>query len=345
MAKAKKLPSGSWRVQVYLGKDKDGKSIYRSVTADTKKEAEFLAAEVRFKHKQKVTDLTLTEAIDKYCESKSNILSPSTIRGYRTIQRNRLQSLMQLKLSKIDLTKFQQAINADAVNLSEKTLRNSVGLVKTILAVYMPDTRFDVSLPQKRKYEPVMLSLSQLQIFLKALQGDKYEFAILSAAWLTLRASEICGLTWSDYDPDKKTLRVRSALVMDENGEYVVSGTKTTESDRTLNLSPYLCHLLDELPRTSERIIPVRPSTIRKRVQKICSENNLPIIRLHDLRHCSASIMLLLGIPQKYAMERGGWSTSQTMEKIYQHTFTDEKNAADEKINDFFNGLIFGENV
>lgn len=45
MAKAKKLPSGSWRVRVYDGKDAAGKNIYRSFTAATKKQAEFLAAE------------------------------------------------------------------------------------------------------------------------------------------------------------------------------------------------------------------------------------------------------------------------------------------------------------
>ena len=44
MAKAKKLPSGKWRVQVFLGKDAEGKQIRRSITAPTKKEAEQQAA-------------------------------------------------------------------------------------------------------------------------------------------------------------------------------------------------------------------------------------------------------------------------------------------------------------
>ena len=42
MASAKKLPSGSWRVNLYIGKTPDGKRQYKSFTADTKKEAEFL---------------------------------------------------------------------------------------------------------------------------------------------------------------------------------------------------------------------------------------------------------------------------------------------------------------
>ena len=42
--KAKKLPSGNWRVRLYVGKE-DGKPKYKSFTASTKKEAEFAAAQ------------------------------------------------------------------------------------------------------------------------------------------------------------------------------------------------------------------------------------------------------------------------------------------------------------
>ena len=65
-------------------------------------------------------------------------------------------------------------------------------------------------------------------------------------------------------------------------------------------------------------------------------------IRLHDLRHINASVMAYLGIPQKYAMERGGWDNVQTMDKIYQFTFKDAKKAVDDKINDFFTKLFEG---
>ena len=51
MAKAKKLPSGNWRVNQYIGKNKDGKRQYKSFTASSKKEAEYLAAEYVLKNK------------------------------------------------------------------------------------------------------------------------------------------------------------------------------------------------------------------------------------------------------------------------------------------------------
>lgn len=50
--------------------------------------------------------------------------------------------------------------------------------------------------------------------------------------------------------------------------------------------------------------------------------------------------MLALGIPDKYAMERGGWSTNTTLKNVYQHTFTEERRRVDEQIDGFFNTVL-----
>ena len=50
--------------------------------------------------------------------------------------------------------------------------------------------------------------------------------------------------------------------------------------------------------------------------------------------------MHLLGIPDKYAMERGGWKTDQTMKAVYQNVFSDERKAADRKVDAYFENII-----
>ena len=57
-------------------------------------------------------------------------------------------------------------------------------------------------------------------------------------------------------------------------------------------------------------------------------------------RHLNASVMLMLGVPDKYAMERGGWSTNATLKAVYQHTFSDERKRVDEQIDGFFEDLL-----
>lgn len=53
----------------------------------------------------------------------------------------------------------------------------------------------------------------------------------------------------------------------------------------------------------------------------------------------NASVMLALNVPDKYAMERGGWSTNNIMKSVYQHTFSAERKAVDDRIDDYFTGI------
>ena len=72
----------------------------------------------------------------------------------------------------------------------------------------------------------------------------------------------------------------------------------------------------------------------------ICDNNGIPFVGVHGLRHTNASVMLSLGVADKIAMARGGWSSKDTMQNIYQHLFKNDKSAADTAINGYFDGLI-----
>ena len=86
MSDAKKQSNGKWRNQLYVGRDENGKRIYESFTADTKKEANALAAararelEMHGRKQQKPCELTVGEAIDKYIEDRDAVLQPKTRR-------------------------------------------------------------------------------------------------------------------------------------------------------------------------------------------------------------------------------------------------------------------------
>lgn len=103
MAEAHKLPSGSWRAQVYVGKDPNGKRIYESFTANTKKEADLLAAararelEIGIQKDRAPQLMTVGEAIDQYLDTNENVLAPKTIREYKGYRARYFQSLRESK--------------------------------------------------------------------------------------------------------------------------------------------------------------------------------------------------------------------------------------------------------
>ena len=48
----------------------------------------------------------------------------------------------------------------------------------------------------------------------------------------------------------------------------------------------------------------------------------------------------MIGIPDKYVMERGGWATNNILKSVYQQTFSDERVKVDQKIDNYYNGIV-----
>ena len=126
MATAKKLPSGSYRIRVFdhFDTDADGnkKAIYQSFTASTKREAERAAAIwAANKTQQRPENITVKGAIDKYIAAKEPVLSPSTIDGYRKMQRNDYSDIESYNLRQLDSTIVQTWISDLAARKSPKS--------------------------------------------------------------------------------------------------------------------------------------------------------------------------------------------------------------------------------
>lgn len=90
MATAKKLPSVAYRCLIF-DRMEDGKRKYKSFTAPTKKEAEYLATQyIMSRNEEKTGSRNMTsfsDELERYIITKEAVLSPSTIRGYRNIQK------------------------------------------------------------------------------------------------------------------------------------------------------------------------------------------------------------------------------------------------------------------
>lgn len=312
---AKQLPSGAWFCRVRI----DGQDY--SITRDRKElaEAEAFAIKTKIKEAQKKPDRkTLSVAIDDYIDARRNILSPSTIRGYKTIQSNRFQSMMNRNLFDVTPEQWQRAVNLEAREVSAKTLTNSWRFIASVIAE-TTGKRITVRLPQIIPAERPWLTPEQIPVFVDAVKGKNVEIAALLAL-SSLRRSEIVGLRWSDIDLEKGVLTVNGAAVPDENEKYVYKReTKNKTSRRVVPLIPPLKDALANAPRIGEYVIRCHPSSMINMVNRICKANDLPEVGMHGLRHSFASLAYYLNMPEQVAMEIGGWADIHTMRKIYTH--------------------------
>jgi len=325
--KARKLKSGTWFIQLRI----KGKSY--TITADTKHACETLALLKKVELKNQAagkTYPTLAEAIDAYCEERSNVVSPATIESYLGIKKNRFQSIMDTPINEIQGT--QALINEEAKNVSAKTIKNAYSLISSACRRYGIELP-PVQLPQRKKTEHLFLEPEQIPEFIRIIEGEQYELPMLLALH-GLRRAEIFGLTKSDIR--NGFIHIRGGMVRDKDRKLVKNDVnKTYASQRDM---PILIDRVNVLVKQcpTEKIYTGSEHSLYRRINKICRDNDLPEIGLHGLRHSFASLAYHLKLSELETMRLGGWSSPAVMRKIYTHLAERDRNAAVNKLRDFF---------
>jgi integrase len=164
--------------------------------------------------------------------------------------------------------------------------------------------------------------------------GDRYE-AAFALAFIGLREGEILGLAWQDVD-----LEGASAMVLYElrgSGEKATRHQlKTKASEATVPLPPFVVEGLcahreslgnerpdiwidDGLVFVTSRGLAVNGSWLTKHFQALLERAALPRMRLHDLRHGAASLLVGAGVHPRIAQELLRHASSKTTMEIYSH--------------------------
>lgn len=335
MAKAIKQKNGKWKIRVYNYTDDNGKVHVKAFTADTKKECEYLASKFALTKKESISvNKTVNAIINEYVDSKSSILSPSTIRVYNIYIKKYFNDIGNIKLKNLTVFDVQNFVNNLSKSYSPKTVRNVYNFLTASLKPY--NMSFNIALPQKRKFQVKIPNNSEMKKILELVKNTDLELPVLFASQMGLRRSEICALTWSDIDFNNHSLTVSKALVLNEHNEEVIKTTKTTSSTRTLRIPKILFELLEAGRQASGRICTMKLANISDNFISLMSKNNMPSFRFHDLRHYNASVMLALGIPDKYAMEIMGHSTNNMLKTVYQHTMENKRMEINNILDDYF---------
>lgn len=331
--KAVRLPSGSWRVRVQVDSC-DGKRHYKSFTAPTRKEVELMAAKYALKQTESAVSAhtTVGKALDSFLEARSAVLSPSTLRTYRGIRKMHFASLEYVRLDKLTNPMLQRLVNEVAKDHSPKTVRNVYALLTAALAYSYPDFTPCVDLPARVRHEITVPEQVEVDRLLSACKGTVTESAILLAAGYGLRRGEICALRFSDLTDS--TLTVSRSLARGE-GVWLFKAPKSYAGTRTIQVAPELYQRLWANREDDTRVCPLNPDALTNRFKRLEKRTGISC-RFHDLRHYNASIMLKLGVPDKYAMQRLGQSTPGVLKNVYQHLMQDKTNEVSESMNEAF---------
>lgn len=341
MPKAKKTASGKWRCRVvdhYEYNDGKRKIIYKSITADSKTACELLASQyAENKEMLSYTKVPLSQAIDAYISAKDAVLSPYTIRGYKSLKDTAYESIQGMRLDAIRSEHLQIWVNNYARDHSPKSCRNAYGLLIAVLGMYLPSVHFSVTLPQRRPPELYTPTDEDIKKLLDHIKGRELEKAVLISAFGTPRRGEVCAITYDDINGDE--IRINKSLVHTKERGWFVKAPKTPESIRTIKYPQAVIDRLIQGARPGKRVVDLVPDTITKSFREALEECGLPHFRFHDLRAYAVSIRHAIGIPDVYIMQDGGYKTDTVMKQIYRRSMSDKREEFSKKSADHFSAL------
>jgi integrase len=179
-----------------------------------------------------------------------------------------------------------------------------------------------------------------------------------------LRPEELYGLPSKDLDLDAKRLTVNQVISKtrrkkgEEVPRFVLGPPKTEKSRRTIDFPEFVrdllieerCHVMESrvlaganwkengLIFPSEVGTPLEERNVLRRFQKLCEANGLPKLRLYDLRHTHASLLIHEGVHPKKISERLGHSSIKLTMDTYGHLFEGSDRDSAEKMEKLFGG-------
>lgn len=274
----------------------------------------------------KIENITVKQAIDRYIESKYAVLSPSTVKGYMIVKRNQLQNLMDVKLSDLNSELYQSAINGDMLKYSPKSISNAVGLVNAAVKMFAPEIRSKlyVTKPQKIKTSFYIPEKEEIDMIYNRIKHSNPNLLkpFLLASQCGLRPSEISALSGDCIC--KGQIEIKAAIVLDHQGHPIRKAPKTYAGYRSIPISPQMEKVL--LKNSNNRKESICGGMTAKEIgnewRKFFDTNtDLYYFKFYALRHYYASKCLLMGIPQRYIAELMGHSSTNMIERVYQHVF------------------------
>ena len=354
----KQRSKGSWSLTFDAGRDQTGKRRRQTITVrGTKRQAEARLAELvhqveiggYVKSGRQTVGAYLRQWLEEYA---STHVRATTLEGYETRAKHLIDSLGGIRLSELRPDHLQAYYTAklkngrrDGQGLAPGTLIKHHNLLREALShavrwgLVARNVAEAVDPPRSQRKEMRALTSTELHHVLNACQGTPWHPIFHTLAWTGLRRSELLGLRWKDLDLIFATLRVSQVLHQLNNGQFVYQEPKTAKGRRTIALSPASCielrqyregqerdaDLLD-IPLTDESLVfgrpdgsPRGPSTLTLAFRRLTRRLGFTGVRLHDLRHTHATLMMEQGVNPKVVSERLGHASVVITLDTYSH--------------------------
>jgi integrase len=349
---------GTWGFAVDLPSVDGRRKTLRRGGYPTKREAarELAKVAARVGASVKIDDReTVAQYLDDWLHGKRHALKAKTHHSYTEYVTKRIvPALGSIRLEALrheHVVVFVDALavegrGAPTIKAILAVLRSALGdAVRTRRLTHNPAEH--VRTPDGSQAERVPWTADQAAHFLDHVAGDRLAELFEVIIGTGLRRGEALALQWADVDLDRRVLRVRRS-VTDVGGRLVIGKPKTVGSAAGVGLSD---RVVAALVRQRERQVfealewadgysdgglvftredgtMLRPEYVLRRFHELSAAAGLPLVRLHDLRHLAATLMISAGVPLALVSKTLRHSQVSITANLYGHLTEEAAQAA-----------------
>ncbi|MGL5745398.1 MAG: tyrosine-type recombinase/integrase [Cetobacterium sp.] len=255
--------------------------------------------------------VVLTQRIIPYFKtSKFSEISPSDIRTFQNLLlRDTNYSQTYLRLINSTLTAvFNYAVKFHDLSYNPVSKAGTIGKLRTEISIWTIDDFKRVSAEAEERFDI---------------------YTILNLLFYTgMRIGELLALEYGDIDFKKKTIKINKTLSR-INSEDLITPPKTESSNRDIMINDSLLEILKIYTRKiyalkmETRLFTLHQTNIRKQIKKFALRVDVKEIRIHDLRHSHASLLIHLGVNPLAISKRLGHEKVDTTLNVYSHLYPD----------------------
>ena len=318
---------GRWFFEVYVPTPTGGRKQVRRGSWATKREAEAELRGVLNRRDRRVTEdhrLTVGAFLAGWLADQSRRLKPTTMRDYRKyVERDIAPVLGHVALQQLGHDHVRALVEEmEEAGRGPTAIRRCIATLSSAMRAARRQNRItvdptaDTALPTISKAVLTPWSADDAVRFLDLVTDDVLGPVFEVMVGCGLRRGEALALRWSHVDLDAREVAVLRTL-SDVDGKLVFSLPKTRSSEDVVGLSARSVEALrvqrmrQDMDRAEwgesyrdEGLVfarpdgqPLRPDYVSKRFLRLCEAANVPRIRVHDLRHTCATLLLAGGVP------------------------------------------------
>lgn len=325
-------------------------TIKQKLKRGFKTQREAKAFEREFLEKSQASpEMKFGTLVELYMEDCKTRLKPTTYENKEyVIGLKVLPFFKDMPINSIEpatIRRWQNELLADKRAYSQtylKTVNNQISAIFNYAMKYYKlssnPARIAGSMGKKNANDMHFWTADEFNQFIAHSDNPTYTVMYELLFWTGIRIGECLALTLNDFNFDVKTVSINKNFAKVKKEDMILE-PKTSKSKRIITLPSFLCHMIQDYVakfydyEPSERLFPIYRSTLNHHLDRTCKKSVVKKIRVHDLRHSHASLLIELNFSPLLISERLGHENIETTLQTYSHLYPNKHSEVSDKLN------------